>query len=182
MSKGVLIIIDPQNDFTNRKGYYAQHHSILQIEKAKHQINVLLSKWEASNVVIIYSDYFFGQFKEGAGFCIPETFGHAFDTDLNFSLSNQYFIKNKHSAFSSSIFEKWMIPKKDKPLLICGFLAEYCVLQTAKDALLKQYKVTLVDDCIGTGDDVQWRKKIMFDNLIKEGAVISNSDLILASR
>ena len=39
MSKGVLIIIDPQNDFTNRKGYYAQHHSILQIEKAKHQIS-----------------------------------------------------------------------------------------------------------------------------------------------
>jgi nicotinamidase-related amidase len=52
------------------------------------------------------------------------------------------------------------------------FLAEYYVKQTAIHALNLGYKVFLVEDCIATGDDVQYRKQQAFAELKDKGAII----------
>ncbi len=176
MSKGIFIIIDPQNDFTSPEGNYAKRHSgIDQILAAKEKINGLLDLWGKEHFVVIKSDYRPHQFEHGLAMCIPGTFGHNLDKDLNFADDRRLIVKTDHSAFSSQHFKEYIESKGIDTLILCGFLAEYCVKQTALDAIEWGYKVYLLDDCIGTGDDVQHRKQQMMQELKQKGAEVTTS-------
>lgn len=175
MIKELLIIIDPQNDFTHSQGFYGQNHPIIQISGVKNKINALLTSWDKSKVVVIYSDYQFGQFEKNLGIGIPETFGHKFDNDFHFDNELTYMPKTQHSAFTSEIFTDFLKATSTERIFVCGFLAEYCVKQTTLDALNSNYKVCLIEDCIGTGDDVQDRKMEMILTLKDKGAEIIDS-------
>ena len=172
-----IIIIDPQNDFTFREGVYAKRHAgIVQITTAKQKINTLLALYEREHFVILRSDYSENQFGEGVSMCIPGTFGNQIDSDL--TLDNHYtvFTKTAHSALTATRFQDHLKRGGITTLFLCGFLAEYCVRQTALDALQHGYHVYLVEDCIGTGDDVQERKQAMLKELETRGAMITNSE------
>jgi len=177
MSKRIFIIIDPQNDFTSPEGNYAKRHTgITQIEAAKENINRLLELWGKENFIVIKSDYRLHQFGEGLSMCIPGTFGHEIDKGLHLDEETMVIIKAEHSAFSSEHFKEYIKRKKIDTLVLCGFLAEYCVKQTALDAIELGYKVDLLNDCIGTGDDVQHRKYQMMEELKDKGAHVRNSE------
>ena len=176
MAKPVFIIIDPQNDFTSSEGDYAKRHAgITQIEAAKENINRLLELWGKEHFIIVKSDYRLHQFGEGLAMCIPGTFGHSLDESLNFDRDMTFIVKAEHSAFSSQHFREYIKNQEIDTLLLCGFLAEYCIKQTALDAIEAGYEVQLLDDCIGTGDDVQHRKQQMMQELQQKGAKVTNS-------
>lgn len=179
MSKHCLIIIDPQKDFTSRSGAYARRHNgISQIEDALNKIRQLVTKQKNQEIIIIYSDYSEGQFGDLLNMCIPGTEGHRIDIrpDQPF----QSFSKTVHSAFSSPAFSSYLESRGFEHLYLCGFLAEYCVLQTGKDGLANGYSITLLQDCIGTGDDVQERKSRMIMELQQKGALVENSVVCLS--
>lgn len=164
-----ILIIDPQKDFTGREGNYAKRHAgITQILDARERINRILSLEGMGDRVIVVSDYHADQFEQGLAICVPGTEGHEIDVDADGGIS--CFSKNQHSCFSSPEFTEYLRVREVKELVICGFLAEYCVQQTALDALERGYEVVLVKDCIGTGDDVQERKKKMLAALHEKGA------------
>ena len=73
--------------------------------------------------------------------------------------------KNEHSCLTSKGFNDALIRMNIDTILICGFLAEYCVKQTALDALKLGYDIIMVEDCIGTGDDVQHRSEQLFEEI-----------------
>jgi nicotinamidase/pyrazinamidase len=172
-----FIIIDPQNDFTSLEGYYAKRHSgIAEILKAKENINKLLKLWSKENFVVIKSDYQPNQFGKGLAMCIPGTFGHHLNKDLHLDENISCIIKTEHSAFSSLSFREYIENNKIDTLVLCGFLAEYCVKQTALNAIESGYTVYLLEDCIGTGDDVQQRKLQMLQELEQKGAQVINSE------
>ncbi len=176
MSKSVFIIIDPQNDFTSREGNYAKRHTgITQIEVTKKNINKLLKWWGKEHFIVIQSHYRPHQFGQGLSMCISGTFGHRIDKDLYLDEETMLIIKAEHSAFSSGQFKEYIKRKGIDTLVICGFLAEYCVKQTALNAIEAGYKVQLPEDCIGTGDDVQYRKQQMIEALRQKGAEVTNS-------
>ena len=176
MSKSAFIIIDPQNDFTSREGNYAKRHTgITQIEAAKENINKLLAWRHIENFIVIKSHYSPHQFGKGLYMCIPGTFGHQIDKDLYLDEKTMLIIKAEHSAFSSRQFKEYIKREEIDTLILCGFLAEYCVKQTALDAIEAGYKVQLVEDCIGTGDDVQYRKQQMMEVLQQKGAKVTKS-------
>ncbi len=163
VSNKAILIIDPQKDFTSETGAYAKRHSgILQILKAKKNIQNLIDT-TSTPVIIIYSNYIENQFENNLSICIPNTEGHQIDLELkkNFYL----FSKTEHDAFSSEEFKKFLIEKKISSVFIGGFLAEYCVKQTAISAINFGLKVSLIEDCIGTGDDVQFRKENLFEEM-----------------
>jgi nicotinamidase/pyrazinamidase len=182
MTDALLIIIDPQNDFTHPKGYYAKkHREVSEITRAKEKIINLFDHWNRDNTVVVYSNYRVGQFKPGVKLAIPGTFGHKVDTDFYFDHHMTHIAKTEHSAFSSDVFKEYVQLSNKTTLVICGFLAEYCVKQTALDALLNKYKIYLVEDCIATGDDVAERKQQMITELKTKGAEIVDSDFFLTS-
>ena len=176
MSNELLVIIDPQTDFINKEGSYAKRHpGINQILNAKDKINKLVATGGKTNLVIIFSNYKENQFEDGLAICIPGTNGHKIDIDIDGTYT--YISKTNHSCFSSEEFEQYLKTKNIDRLILCGFLAEYCVKQTAIDALEKGYSTSLLKDCIGTGDDVQHRKEQMLFELIGKGAKIIDSNL-----
>ena len=175
MGRQVLLIIDPQNDFTSSGGNYAGRHAgISQILEAKSRIRKLLDMYSRSEAIIVKSDYKPDQFAMGLSICIPGTFGHEIDPDLILD-DRVTFTKTKHSCFSSGDFLQHLRSNNIDLIFVCGFLAEYCVKQTVQDALELGYKVMLVDDCIGTGDDVQNRKRQTIQELAVIGALVVNS-------
>jgi len=174
MSDKRILIIDPQMDFTGSDGSYAERHAgITQIRDAKQKINKLLSTHQRGEILIVTSDYQTDQFEKGLSVCIPGTVGHKVDIDADETCT--FISKTQHSCFSSAPFAEYLKTQRVKELVICGFLAEYCVKQTAIDALDHGYDVSLVKDCIGTGDDVQERRTQMLTVLQEKGAKIVDS-------
>jgi nicotinamidase-related amidase len=153
--------------------YASRHEGITQILDAKEKINRLLLTQKREELLIITSDYQKDQFQEGLSICIPGTEGHAID--INADTSNIFISKTQHSCFSSPAFIDHLKEHRVEKLIICGFLAEYCVQETAIDALKNGYAVTLIRDCIGTGDDVQNKKEQMLLTLREKGATITDS-------
>lgn len=172
-SEELIIIIDPQKDFTAIESAYAKNHPINQIKEVKNRINQLTKKIASNKFVIIFSDYQKDQFGAGISMCIKGIKGH--EIDIDFDASFQLISKTKHSSFSSEVFKNYLKTNSIQKLILCGFLAEYCVRQTAIDALEENYKVALLKDFIATGDDVQHRKeKMLFDLEIKGATIINN--------
>jgi nicotinamidase-related amidase len=177
MGRQVLVVIDPQNDFTSSEGNYARRHSgISQILNSKYRIRNLLNAFEVGETVIVSSDYKAEQFGKGLSICIPGTFGHNIDADLSLPDKSTFFTKTQYSCFSSGEFIRHLKNNKIDSIILCGFLAEYCVKQTALDALELGYKVSLVEDCIATGDDVQERKHQAIHELKVRGAIVVDSE------
>ncbi|CAA9196695.1 hypothetical protein FLA105534_01274 [Flavobacterium bizetiae] len=104
--------------------------------------------------------------------CIESTKGH--EIDLDFDTSFQLISKTQHSSFSSQEFKNFLKDNQIQKLLLCGFLAEYCIKKTAIDALESGYEVVLLTELIATGDDVQYRKEEMLADLENKGATINN--------
>ena len=176
MEKKLLVVIDPQNDFTSLDGHYAHKHlEINQIIETKNKINSLVKLFGHDQVVIVSSNYKPDQFEKGLSICIPTTFGHKIDSDFQFDSAMRYFTKIQHSCFSSNEFKEYLKLKQIDNLFLSGFLSEYCVRQTALDALELGYKVYLIEDCIATGDDVQIRKKRTINELEIKGVIVLNS-------
>lgn len=173
MAKRLLVIIDPQNDSTHWEGNDARRHgSIIQIAETKARIHSLLNAFAGNETVIVRSSYQPDQFGPGLSMCIPNTFGHEIDLDLQVDGKSTMMTKTEHSCFSSKEFRGLLNTGKIDTLILCGFLAEYCVKQTAMDALQLEYNVVLVEDCIATGDDVQQRKQQVLAELKGKGALL----------
>lgn len=178
MENNCIVIIDPQKDFTHAGGNYAKRHpGILQITNAKQNIHELLQSIDQSLFLIITSNYSDNQFGENLSMCVSGTEGHQIDINID----DSYIIisKSGHSCFSSKAFISFLQKHKITHLILCGFLAEYCVKATTIDALSFGYNVSLLTDCIGTGDDVQHRKQQMLEELSSKGAkLIDHQELI----
>ncbi|UPZ17016.1 cysteine hydrolase family protein [Flavobacterium humidisoli] len=169
----LLVIIDPQKDFTDIDGNYAKRHSISHIQRVKNLLNDLIKKLDKSKFVIIFSNYQKDQFGIGTSMCIEETKGH--EIDLDFDGSSILISKTEHSSFSSQEFKNFLKENQIRRLILCGFLAEYCIKQTALDALKASYEIVLLKELIQTGDDVQHRIEEVLVNLENQGAIIKDN-------
>jgi nicotinamidase-related amidase len=113
-------------------------------------------------------EYHTNQFGPGLSMCIPGTEGH--QIDIAVGSGSRIFVKEAHSCFSSPAFVQCLVQEKVGKLILGGFLAEYCVRATALDGLQQGYEILLLEDAIGTGDDVQHRKENLFRELSEAGA------------
>lgn len=169
--KYLLVIIDPQNDFTHEDGHYVTRHGICQIAAAKSRIN-LLTDSKQYDKIIVRADYQPGQFIPGVSLALPGTFGYEIDAGIVVPVNMAIFNKCAHSCFSSGDFQNLLAKSACDTLLLCGFLAEYCIRQTGLDATTAGYHVILVKDAIGTGDDVQYRREAVLEELAQKGCTL----------
>lgn len=170
-SEELLVIIDPQKDFTASNGAYAKKHpDSRNIEEVKFRINQLTKLVDKNRLVIVFSNYQKDQFGTGLSMCIEGTDGH--EIDIDFDANSKLIPKTQHSCFSSEDFNNYLKTNNIRTLTLCGFLAEYCVKQTAIDGLQNGYNISLLKEYIGTGNDVQHRKQEMLLDLENRGATI----------
>lgn len=174
MNKAVLVI-DVQNDFTAEKGFYLQRHGGGQnIKQSLQNITVFLEEIKNTvPVVCVYSNYRIDQFGEGISMCIPRTYGH--EISIGNDLYSISFSKDNHSAFGSNELVDYLKIENISQLFIAGFLPQYCVSATAKDAKRLGYNVYVLKDCIGTADNKVDVMENLFFELAQNGISIINS-------
>ncbi|MFD1644316.1 cysteine hydrolase family protein [Haloarchaeobius litoreus] len=61
--------------------------------------------------------------------------------------------KHTYDAFHQTELDGWLTARGIDDLVICGTLANVCVLHTAGSAGLRDYRPVLVEDCIGAIED-----------------------------
>lgn len=56
--------------------------------------------------------------------------------------------REAYSAFSGTTLQNWLQEQKVRRVFLCGVATEYCVFETAKDAVSANFEVVLLRDCI----------------------------------
>jgi nicotinamidase-related amidase len=71
---------------------------------------------------------------------------------LNFSLniSLDFILKPKHSAFYCTPLDILLNHLDAEKLILVGFAGNICVLFTANDAYMRNFKLIIPSDCIGS--------------------------------
>jgi len=74
------------------------------------------------------------------------------DPRLALSSDDVVFRKTHASCFFNTGLDEWLRSAQVDTLVICGFTTSGCVRATAVDALQYDYRVTVIEDCVGDRD------------------------------
>ncbi len=149
-----LLVIDVQEDYTGLKG--KQPVLYPNVEPQITVINETISKASKAGVRVVYirqifDDNFISQLLGGR--TVEGKPGAELDARVNV-ISRNDFTKKFSDAFSNPQLDAFLIGDQVNELYLVGLDAAYCVYNTAKGALNRGYKVTVVKDAIMTRKDL----------------------------
>mgnify|MGYP000678043633 CR=1 FL=1 len=177
--KDALIIVDMQNDFMPQGALPVPEGDIIiptinryqEVFQSNGALIVLTRDWHPPNHI---------SFKSRGGpwppHCVQGTEGAKFHPDLK--VPNEAIIiskatdpdKEAYSGFDGTELNSILTSKGIRRVFICGVATEYCVKETALDALKLRYSVFILRDAIkGISKD---ESKKALELLLDEGAVI----------
>jgi nicotinamidase-related amidase len=153
-----LILIDVINDFDfPRAGQLLRY-----AWPASRKIATLKGRAKRSRVPVIYANDNFGRwrsdFRQQIEHCMAENRpGRAIVELLKPDEDDYFVLKPMHSAFFSTTLEVLLERLQIQRLVLVGFAADICVLYTANDAYMRDFKVAVPCDCIASETKRQYR-------------------------
>ena len=180
-SNAALLLIDVINDFDFPEGDQLLE---LAIPVGKN-ISQLKKRAKAAGIPVIYVNDNFGRwqsdFRKIVAHCTePTAKGKSFVELLVPDDDDDYFVlKPKHSGFSSTTLDLLLIHLSAKNLILTGIAGNNCVLVTANDAYMRDYKVFAPRDCVvsNTEEENQYALKQMETVLKADTTVAKELDL-----
>lgn len=157
----VVVVIDVQNDFCHGAGLQAsQGKDVSHLDPVVDRIEVLLKHARSVEVPVL-----FVRTTHSAGTDTPEwlarhadprreqscqsdTWGSEFYR-LAPEAGDRVVVKHRYSAFTRTLLEETLSSLGRRSLLFCGVTSNTCVETTLRDAVCRDYLVTMVDDCCG---------------------------------
>lgn len=157
-----LILIDLQNDVLSKDGWYAK--SGVDIEHMRRVIEPtkrMLDAARAKGVSVIWTTHGLHNeidagifwdtrpFLHGGGFRVG-SWGHGIYDEFEV-LPNEWLVdKRRLSAFYNTEMDTILRGLGTETIVISGVLTNQCVAGTMKDAMYRDYKSILIEDCCGT--------------------------------
>lgn len=135
-------------------------------EELLHNTEILIKGLQILDIPMLVTQ----QYTKGIGMTVPalaDLFGEGFAYEDKVAFS---------SAQDESILQKIKATGR-KNILVCGIEAHICVLQTVIDLLTMDYKVILVEDCVGSRKEEN--RQIGIKRAIQEGALSTSYESIL---
>lgn len=155
-SKVALLLIDVINDFDFPEG-----DQLLELAMpVGRNIAALKTRAKAAGIPAIYVNDNFGQWQSD----FKKTVAHATEPDakgksfvqLLLPANDDYFVlKPKHSGFYSTTLDVLLIYLNAKNLILTGIAGNNCVLATANDAYMRDYKVFVPADCVVSNTEAE---------------------------
>lgn len=151
MSSKALLILDMLNTLE-----FPEASSLLPFaERAGNNILKLKRRCRRKNIPIIYLNDNFGiwdsDWKTLYSKCIDEKcLGRGIAKKLKPEKGDYFIFKPKHSGFFCTNLEVLLDHLKVKSLIITGIAGNICVLFTANDAHMREFKVIVPNDCIAS--------------------------------
>ncbi len=152
-SKVALVLIDVIGDFEFEDGEKLFENALPVAPK----ISELKRKAKQANVPVIYVNDNYGKWRSD----FKKLLAHSLDKNVRGSKiaghlapdDDDYFVlKPKHSGFYSTTLEILLEHLESETLVLTGFATDICVLFTANDAYLRDYKLVIPRDCVAAND------------------------------
>ena len=148
-SNAVLLLIDVINDFDFPEG-----DELLRLAMpVGENIAELKKRATAAGIPVIYVNDNFGRwqsdFKKIIAHCTKrDAKGKSFVERLLPDDADYFVLKPKHSGFYSTTLDLLLTHLGAKNLILTGIAGNNCVLVTANDAYMRDYKVFVPSDCV----------------------------------
>lgn len=151
-----VIVVDIQNGFCHPDGslYAPGSESVIE------PITDLAATARNNNVQIVYTqdvhppdqfndNHYYDKFDRWGEHVVEDTWDAQLLDDLSVTPDDHIVEKHTYDAFYQTELHGWLTAHQYTDLLICGTLANVCVLHTAGSAGLRDYRPVLVTDAIG---------------------------------
>lgn len=173
-SGAALLLIDVINDFEFAEGEQLLH---LALPVGKN-IARLKQRAKEAGIPAIYVNDNFGRwqsdFKKIVDHCLQDGRGKQFVEMLLPDEDDYFVLKPKHSGFYSTTLALLLTHLTTKNLILTGIAGNNCVLFTANDAYMRDFKIFVPADCIvsNTEDENEHALKQM-ENVLKADTTIA---------
>jgi nicotinamidase-related amidase len=176
-SEAVLLLIDVINDFDFEEG---EQLLKLALPVGKN-IAELKKRAKAAGIPSIYVNDNFGRwqsdFKKIVAHCSREDAKGKSFVKLLLPDDDDYFVlKPKHSGFYSTTLELLLTHLGAKNLILTGIAGNNCVLFTANDAYMRDFKLFIPADCVVSNTDEENQ------HALKQMETVLKADVTVASK
>ncbi len=172
-----LIIVDMQNDFVDKRGALYVDGS----EKIVPRIKILLDRAREKNVLIIYTmdthlenDM---EFTIWPKHCVENTWGWRIVDDLKPAKDDIIIRKLRYDAFFGTPLDHILRLNNIKDIVICGVVANICVLHTAGSAALHGYRVIYPIDATVALTDFDYYLSIRQISFLYRGVITTTDEI-----
>lgn len=162
IGKTAVVNIDPQNDFLHADGVYAKNGiDISHMQRTIAPTKRLMDALRVKGVPIIWTRhgskagfdagpfYALRPFLKDEGL-LQNTWGYEVLAELEAQEDDWYIEKTRLSAFFQTNLEAVLRSLGVETVLLTGVLTNQCVGATTKDAMFRDFKPIVVEDCVGT--------------------------------
>ena len=151
-----VVVVDMQNGFAHPDGSLYAPGS----ETAIEPIAELVDRARAAGARIVYTrdvhppeqfegNHYYDEFERWGEHVVEGTWDAELHEDLDVREEDHVVEKHTYDAFYETGLEGYLDTHGIDDLLICGTLANVCVLHTAGSAGLRDFKPVLVEDALG---------------------------------
>lgn len=152
-AESAILVVDMQKDFCYASGTLFVESSVDIIKKVREVIN----KGISNDVAIIFTQDWHtpddSEFSVWKPHCVAGTEGAEIIDEI--SMRGYVIRKRRYSAFFGTDLDLHLRERGIKKLLFTGVITNICVLHTAADALLREYNVVVLRDCVAALNDYE---------------------------
>lgn len=158
-----LLLIDVINDLEFEGGEELLRHAL----PAARRIAAFKQRCEKAGIPAIYVNDNFGKwqsdFKKLVSHCLNDnTRGREIVELLKPERDDYFVLKPKHSGFYSTTLDLLLKHLGADTLILAGFTADICILFTANDAYMRDYRLIIPSDCVASQDETENQRALKF--------------------
>ena len=173
-----LLLIDVINDLEFEGGEALLRHAL----PAAKNIAALKDRCRQAGIPAIYVNDNFGKwrsdFKNIIDHCLNDkTRGEKIVQLLKPQEDDYFVLKPKHSGFFSTTLDLLLEHLGARTLILTGWATDICILFTASDAYIRDYRLMIPGDCVASEDAKENERQLQFMERVLK-ADISVSELL----
>ena len=177
-----LLLVDVINDLEFPGGAQLLRHAL----PAAKRIAALKKRCARAGVPAVYVNDNFGKwrsdFKKLVSHCLRDNVRGQKVVELLKPEREDYFVlKPKHSGFYSTALDLLLQYLGAETLILTGFTGDICILFTASDAFLRDYRLIIPGDCVVSEDEKENRAALKYMERVLEADIGPAADIDLAA-
>ena len=158
-----LLLIDVINDLEFEGGEKLLRHAL----PAAKRMAAFKKRCHTAGIPAIYVNDNFGKwqsdFKKLVAHCLNDnTRGREIVELLKPERDDYFVLKPKHSGFYSTTLDLLLKHLGAETLILAGFTADICILFTANDAYMRDYRLMIPADCVAAQDETENKRALKF--------------------
>ena len=175
-----LLLIDVINDLEFEGGAELFQHAL----PAAKQIAALKQGCKRAGIPAVYVNDNFGKwrsdFKKMVSHCLNDNTRGQQVVELLKPEGDDYFVlKPKHSGFFSTTLDLLLEHLGARTLILTGFTGDICILFTANDAFMRDYRLVIPSDCVVSENERENQRALEFMQRVLEADISASREIDL---